>query len=88
MAERWGYNIGDKPVLLLWDSNENILQPGDSFFIKPKTPHAFRCTSNAKLAVMEILPDSGDPMGEFALIYRYSGDRGLSRVHTENTRWF
>jgi uncharacterized RmlC-like cupin family protein len=88
-AERWGYNVGDTLVKLLWKNHEKLLGPGDSFFIKPGVEHAFRLhNGHGKLVVMEILPDIGDPLGELALINKYSGDRGIARVHTENTRWF
>lgn len=89
-ADRWGYNVGNTPVMFLWRSNEQILKPGTSFFIQPNVPHSFRNTGDkeGKLIVMEIKPEEGDPLKDLALIYKYSGQEGLERVHTESTRWF
>jgi len=84
--ERWGYNIGETAIELLYDGGKMTLLPGDSFFIRSKVSHAFSGTG--KILIMEINPANGDPLNELALIRRYSGERGLSRVHSENTQWF
>lgn len=85
-VERWGYNIGDTPVVLGWAGHSKTLNPGDSFFMQPDIEHSFR--GNGKLLVMEIKPEGSNPLEELALIDRYAGQRGLKRVHTENTQWF
>jgi len=85
-AERWGYNIGDGPVTLSVKNWSTILQPGDSFFIRSGVRHTF--AGKGKLLVIEMDPEGGDPHKELALINRYSGKRGLERIHTENTQWF
>lgn len=85
-TERWGYNVGDKPVTLRWGTHQETLEPGDSFFIKPNVAHTFE--GNGKILVMEITPNGTDAIAELALISRYSGTRGLERVHSENTQWF
>ena len=85
-VERWGYNIGSTPVAIEWASHSETLKPGDSFFIRPNVGHSLRGTG--KLLVMEIKPEGSSPLEELALINKYAGTRGLSRVHTENTQWF
>ena len=85
-AERWGYNVGDTPIAMEWAKHKIALNPGDSFFIKSGVKHSFR--GNGKMLVMEMRPEGSNPLEELALIARYSGDRGLARVHSENTQWF
>ena len=95
-SDRWGYNIGDSDIIFEW-SGGNVcricrLNPGDSFFIKPGTLHAFKRIAgfhqNLKLLIIDIRPQLGDPYVELALIKKYAGEAGLKRVHTETTRWF
>jgi len=85
-AERWGYNIGDGPVTLSVKNWNTTLHPGDSFFIRSGVHHTF--AGKGKLLVIEMDSESNDPHKELALINRYSGKRGLERIHTENTQWF
>lgn len=93
-SDRWGYNLGDSSVVLRWGDNKKpkvcLIEPGDSFFIKPGTVHTFRAVNNqtGKLLVIDIKPQEGDPNTELALIEKYAGDNGLKRVHTETTRWY
>jgi len=88
-ADRWGYNVGDVPVLLKWSSHSKELAPGDSFFIQPNVEHTFRkLDGEGKIVVMEIKPEDGDQMQDLALIYKYSGQEGLERVHSETKQWF
>jgi len=85
-VERWGYNVGETPVVLRWSGHSKTLNPGDSFFMHPGVEHSIR--GNGKLLVMEIKPEGSDPLEELALINRYTGNRGIERVHSENTQWF
>jgi hypothetical protein len=85
-AERWGYNIGNTPVIMEWASHSVNLNPEDSFFIRRGVEHSLR--GKGKIVVMETNPESSNPLEELALIKRYSGRKGLERVHTENTQWF
>lgn len=88
-SDRWGYNVGDSPVAFRWGKHESVLQPGDSFFIQPGIPHAFRKAGpEGKVVVIEIRPEAGDPLQNLALIYKYAGPEGLSRVHSETKQWF
>ena len=89
-ADRWGYNVGESDVLLIWDGKQKTIEPGASFFIQPNVPHAFRNTGNpeGKLVVMEIKPGAGNPYKDLALIYKYAGEGGLNRVHSETKQWF
>jgi len=86
ITERWGYNVGETPITLSWGINTEVLEPKDSFFIQAGVEHSF--SGNGKLLVMEINPEGNNPLDELALISRYSGKRGLERVHSENTQWF
>ncbi len=85
-TERWGYNVGASALTLSWGSHTEALEPGDSFFIRPAVKHAFEGTGT--VLVMEITPDGSSALEELSLINRYSGTRGLERVHSENTQWF
>ena len=90
-SDRWGYNIGGSSIILRWGlKNEGLLGSGDSFFIRPETPHVFVGTTagQGKLLVVDIRPQQGDPYTELALIGKYAGEEGLKRVHTETTRWY
>ncbi len=89
-ADRWGYNVGEVPVVLCWGSHEREIEPGASFLISSQVQHAFRLRAKGqgRLAVLEIKPGAGDPYEELALIRRYAGEAGLKRVHTENLQWF
>lgn len=89
-SDRWGYNIGNTSVQLLWRDNEIVLGPGGSFIILPNTPHAFRNAGagEGKLVIMDFKPSAGNSLEAIALIKRYSGKRALERIHTETLRWF
>lgn len=89
-TDRWGYNTGDNPVLILWKDHAERLEPGSSFFIQPNVTHALRNvgTGEGKVVVIEIKPEAGDPLKDLALIYKYSGEEGLKRVHSETKQWF
>lgn len=88
LSDRWVYNIGDAAVTIAWSSKTAEVQPGDSVFIKSGTAHTFTGGEGAKLLVVDIQPGAGDPYVELKAIETYSGDAGLSRVHTETTRWY
>ena len=89
-ADRWGYNVGETDVALVWGGKQKIIEPGASFFIQPNVPHAFRNMNDleGRLVVMEIRPGAGDPYKDLALIYKYAGEEGLKRVHSETKQWF
>lgn len=89
-SERWGYNIGQSAVELVWRNYKETILPGGSFFIRPGVEHSFICSDNenGKIIIMEIQPDSGDPLYELSMINRYAGEEGLARVHSEYARWF
>ncbi len=91
--DRWVYNIGNTKVTLHWGEGKfSDLFPGDSAFIAPGTEHSFvvkdESLIDGKILIVEIRPDGVDPYSELAVISEFSGDRGLSRVHTETTRWY
>ena len=91
--DRWVYNIGDVKVTLHWGENRFCdIYPGDSIFISPSTEHSFvvknEDVAGAKLLIVEIRPGAVDPFIELAVISVFSGNSGLSRAHTETTRWY
>lgn len=89
-ADRWGYNAGNIQVMLFWKNHMEILEPGSSFFIQPNVAHGFRNLEGeeGKIVAMEIKPEAGNPLKDLALIYKYSGQEGLERVHSETKQWF
>jgi len=89
-SECWGYNIGNNPINLKWSNKIRKINPGDSFFIKPNTKHAFKNLDNkeGKVLIIQINPGEGNAFKELYLINKYVGEQGIKRIHTETTRWF
>ena len=90
-GERWGYNIGNEPILLSWgETHEQLLEPGASFFMRSYMRHAFQNVNGktGTLMVMEIKPMLGDPLKELALIHKYAGKSGVRRAWAETKQWF
>ncbi|MCH8004168.1 MAG: hypothetical protein IH934_06080 [Nanoarchaeota archaeon] len=89
-TDKWGYNTGNVPVVLYWESHQQELGPGDSFSIQTNVPFAVRNTNGleGKLVMMEVNPEKEDPMDLIALINRHAGQKGVDRVHSEVMQWF
>ncbi len=88
-SDRWIYNVGSESITIEWGNGKSSeIQTDDSLFIKPNTTHALKGNEQAKLLVVDIKPGAGDPLIELKAIETYAGDAGLSRVHTETTRWY
>ena len=82
------YNLGDSPVTLRWrpgaDSFEDIIQPGDSFYMKPGVTHAY-LSEGTRLLVLRIGGRiGGDVLHELATV----GSEHLDRVLSESMQWF
>lgn len=89
-AYRWGFNWGSERVRLYWAGDSAEVEPGGSFSIQRRVPHALRNVAggNGRLIVMESHPEAEEPFGQLALIARYSGHESLARVHSETHQWF
>lgn len=89
-TDKWGYNIGDAPVVLWWGNHQQELGLGDSFSIQPNVPFALRAKDGleGRLVMMEVNPEEENPMDLIAMIKRYAGEIAVNRVHSEFTQWF
>jgi len=89
-AERWGYNLGNSEVMVIFNEQRLFLKPGDSFLIQSTIAPAFvqKEKGLGSILIVEISPYKGNPYTELALIEKYAGEEGLKRVHTETTRWY
>tara|TARA_B100001179_G_scaffold204692_1_gene167587 strand:- start:20 stop:592 length:573 start_codon:yes stop_codon:yes gene_type:complete len=84
---QYGYNIGDTDVSISYESEDGLkdemIKPGDSFYLKPFVEHNFR--GKAKLLVLRISGKiTGEPQRELSLI----GQKNITRVINESLRWF
>jgi len=81
------YNIGDEGVKLNWQTkntdNHDVLNPGDSAYIKPNVPHSFR--GKGKIMVLRIAGRlAGDAQRELSSFEKNDANRAIS----ETTMWF
>ena len=84
---QYGYNIGDTEISIHYESNDglknDVIKPGDSFYMKPFVAHNFR--GKGKLLVLRISGKiTGEPQRELSLI----GKKNIQRVINESTQWF
>ena len=84
---QYGYNIGDTEISIHYESNDglknDVIKPGDSFYMKPFVAHNFR--GKGKLLVLRISGKiAGEPQRELSLI----GKKNIQRVINESTQWF
>lgn len=85
---QYAFNLGDSNVTILWWSADQLfeesIQPGDSFYMKPGTRHAF-LGEGGKLLILRIAGRlGGDVLQELATI----GPEHLDRVLAESKQWF
>ena len=86
-SDLWGYNTGDTSFVMVWGSHEQIIGPGNSFFIKKGTQYG--CGNKyAKFLLIQINPVEGNPWKELAHIYSNSGELGVRRAREETEQWF
>ena len=84
---QYGYNIGDTDVSISYESEDGLkdemIKPGDSFYIKPFVAHNFR--GKGKVLVLRISGKiTGEPQRELSLI----GKKNMARVINESLKWF
>ena len=84
---QYGYNISDTDVSISYESDDglkaDIIEPGDSFYMKPFVAHNFR--GKGKLLILRISGKiTGEPQRELSLI----GKKNMQRVINESTQWF
>lgn len=90
-VDRWIYNLGNTPVKLGWSNKSGMIDPGGSAFIQPNISHRLSRPSTDKAAtllVVDTKPNAGNAHTELALSYRFAGEQGVRRSHTETTRWY
>ncbi len=85
------YNVGTVPVTLGWtidgERHTDTLEPGDSAYLKPSLPHAFR-GSGGRLLVLRIGGRiTGDGQMELSRILA-TGPDNLARVVGETKQWY
>jgi choline kinase/transcriptional regulator with XRE-family HTH domain len=85
------YNVGSTPVGFGWHDNgtrcEDVLQPGDSAYVKPGVAHAFS-GNGGKVLVLRIGGRiTGDGQMELSRILATGGDN-LGRVVGETKQWY
>ncbi|MDR3637963.1 MAG: hypothetical protein P4L84_29425 [Isosphaeraceae bacterium] len=91
----YGYNHGPAPVTLGWEcdgsAHRTVLEPEDSFYIKPHVPHWFtapaRSDPDAAPRVL-LLRVGGKIAGDTALEASIIGRDAISRVAFETTCWY
>ncbi len=89
----YGYNHGQEPVALAWTSDgtpyETLLEPGDSFLVKPFVPHSFvRRAAGRDGARMLLLRVGGKVTGDARLEASMIGAEGLRRLARDTARWY
>ena len=84
---QYGYNISNTDVSISYESEDGLkdemIKPGDSFYIKPFVAHNFR--GKGKVLVLRISGKiTGEPQRELSLI----GKKNMARVINESLQWF
>jgi|GEM_PF-36996 methylphosphonate synthase len=84
---QYGYNVGDQPLSIHWHTDNGqrteTVGPGDSFYLKPFVPHAFR--GQGSLLVLRI---GGSIVGDAQLELSAIGRHEMGRVVGESAAWF
>ena len=84
------YNFGERPVRLIseidGERRDDVLDPGDSVYIKPHIPHAFSAPDGAArlLSLRVGGKTAGDPQRELSHI----GVENIRRVYEEQSLWY
>jgi len=81
------YNVGETPISINWELNEKkyneIINPGDSLYVKPFVNHNFR--GNGKLLILRIGGKiAGDSQRELSVV----GKKNAQRAISETIQWF
>ena len=88
-THQYGYNLGPAPATLGWicDSvrHSQVVQPEESFFIKPHIPHWFEGQDTTRLLILRV---GGKIVGDALLEASIVGKESLSRVVAETMCWY
>ena len=84
---QYGYNIGNTDVSISYESEDGLkddmVKPGDSFYMKPFVEHNFR--GKGKLLVLRISGKiTGEPQRELSLM----GKKNTARAINDSLQWF
>ena len=84
---QYGYNIGNTDVSISYESEDGLkddmVKPGDSFYMKPFVEHNFR--GKGKLLVLRISGKiTGEPQRELSLM----GKKNTIRAINDSLQWF
>ncbi len=86
-SHQYVYNVGNSSVLLNWKldgkSYQEVINPGDSAYVKPFVKHNFR--REGKLLVLRI---GGKIAGDSQRELSFLGKANVHRVISESTQWF
>ena len=89
---QYGYNIGETAVKIHWKINfkdyEEVVQPGDSFYIKPFMVHSFRIDNSAGNGKLLILRIGGRVVGDAQRELSLIGKQHTERAISETTAWY
>jgi methylphosphonate synthase len=88
-THQYGYNLGPAPVTLGWicdgTRHSKVVQPEESFFIKPYIAHWFESLDPTRLLLLRV---GGKIVGDALLEASIVGKESLSRVVAETMCWY
>jgi methylphosphonate synthase len=88
-THQYGYNLGPAPATLGWicdgTRHSKVVQPEESFFIKPHIAHWFESLEPTRLLLLRV---GGKIVGDALLEASIVGKESLSRVVAETMCWY
>jgi methylphosphonate synthase len=88
-THQYGYNLGPAPATLGWicdgARHRKVIQPEESFFIKPHISHWFESQEPTRLLILRV---GGKIVGDALLEASIVGKESLSRVVAETMCWY
>lgn len=82
------YNYGDRATIMEWEGGREVLEPGDSAYVRPMVQHRFARFSTDEPPTIAIVRIPG-ALSEAAIQEYAAFDKaGRGRVAAENRRWF
>jgi transcriptional regulator with XRE-family HTH domain len=88
-THQYGYNLGPAPATLGWicdgTRHSKVIQPEESFFIKPHIAHWFESLEPTRLLLLRV---GGKIVGDALLEASIVGKESLSRVVAETMCWY
>jgi methylphosphonate synthase len=86
------YNYGDVPVSIYWgnasEKRSDVLEPGDSAYIRPMVTHAFGTTSGGSEGHLAVVRIPGALTEEVIEEFAAFAPAGRARVVGETKQWF